>query len=321
MDILANLPCDLQEKVYYCYKNLEYQRNLPRQVPLAFSHFLVCSREEYSPELAGKFKDNEFNFTSTIVCDKNNMVWASHEIEWSCWTGWSFNILDIPLMILKSSKDIKKLIHLWKSTFAENVKYNYDSGKDSFQNRKTSGFELENIKYEYLSSKILKAYIKKVWFPDEIKSIEQIKQIKHRFRIEDSCFDLGSRNICIPYRYDDLLNIKKVMPTIYHCLETNGQLWSCCYKFRKPLLTYIKYWIALNDATMKDDDEGVFKGYPDMLPAEEFNEIVTNILKNELKLADYYFNSFSCRTGYIAIPDISEILQAFKFVALNLLVK
>ena len=337
MDILEKLPHDLQEHVYKCLKQLKVLRNKPRQVQLSFDHCLVCSAQKFSEVehkyIDGEDYDNKFSFTTTITCDRHDMVWVTHEVKWSQWNGWVYNLVDIPLMVLDSEKDIKKLIKLMKATHAECIKYNHKTGGKSFKNQKSSWFEMNDVKYKKLSSNLLKAYIKKMWFSDELAfallperhkdqdqtsieyeygqpsetedEIDEPYQRRYRFRVEDACPDIGSSDICMPYIHADLQKVQKEMPVTYKCLEDNGKLWSPYFKLSAPIIKYSKHWLALNEAIDKKD-------FTNILPPDQFNQLVTGILTDELNL-NCLCDTICLNTGYMGMPDIGTILRCIEF--------
>jgi hypothetical protein len=231
-------------------------------------------------------------------------------------------------MCLKSKKDVPKLVKLWKSIYSEYLKYNYSSGDYSFKDPKDNWYEIQDdpTKHRKLRDRMLCNLIKKEWFSENnLKPLNDSKYHKYRFQLNDSCHSMGSYDICEPYSHNDLIDIQKNLPTVYECLERNNQLWSSYIKLNPGMKKYIKYLLMMDDAIndyhkkydipvydLHNPEKNIFHGYDGLPSPEIFNAEVEFIIKDELKL-DCYSCGRWCATGYICMPELSEILSCIRY--------
>lgn len=318
MDILTKLPLDLQEKVLEEYIKCEGLRALVRNYPVEFT--MILNTEIM---LRGELRKNDIVLSTKIWCDEYNFVRAHFDIYWSSWIGWSYNVKNVPLGYI-CERDCIGIVKKWKKAFYEFLKLNHSFGKKSFENTKCKGYTVESfsvpknavIKAEMnrLQTKKLAKIIKKAWFGlnvDQIKPLEQkLKTIDNqddfdcpnvieatigRFRMDDSCPDLGSDFIRVPYTSEDLELIRDKMPFIYKCLEDNDELWSPRLEFSPGMKKYIKLY-------------NVFNNSPEELPPpDEFNAVVQDIIVNDLEIG-WYSLSYDYNSKYIVMPKLNELL-------------
>lgn len=294
---------------------------------LEFNQTFVCM-------FTGNDRVNEFTMYSSIHYDKFNVVWCSCNINMGFWCGTAYDFVDIPLMCLKSKKDIPKLVKLWKRVYSEYLKYNYVSGDYSFKDPKDNWYEIQDdpTKHRKLRDRMLCNLIEKEWFSENnLKPLNDSddtyfhKYHKYRFQLNDSCHSMGSYDVCEPYSHNDLIDIHKNLPTVYECLEKNNQLWSSYIKLNPGMKKYIKYLLMMNDAIsdyrkkygdlvydLHNPEKNIFHGYDGLPSPEIFNVEVESIIKDELNIK-YYNKSFSCATEYICMPELSEILSCIRY--------
>lgn len=342
MDIIKELPFDLQQKIIDDYVELEKIRNLPRHMPLKIIQHFKCDYHS----LCTIQKENIFEAEITMRCDLSNMVWLTCTLEWGSWSGCSSNMYNVPLMKLTngSDKELIALVKLIKKCYVEYIRFNYTYSKSSFR-RKESYYSLEynNIITDKLISercphdnklpnKVVKSFIKRLWFDhfdlefikdhkDSFLSFDSsIQYNAHpsisnkddcwRFRLDDTCYDMGTHNIRIPYTMSNLSFIKQHLPTIFHLLQKHDHLWTPYRLLPKDIKEYVTLYTAYNDAVEKyhelhQDKEDIFKGYKDLMSAEEFNEEFKRIITNIGIRADSY--GMCCFTKYIVPWDIHEV--------------
>lgn len=302
MDILTRLPADLQERVLHEYEKCEKLRSLVRNFPIEFTMH---------------FNNREIRLSTKIWCEPNNLVKCHFEIFWSHWRGWSYNLKNVPLGYI-SENNCLDICKRWKRAFFEYLRLNYTHGKRSFQNAVFGGFEVSSFsdafyRTDRLKSKKLANIVKKSWFNININSVkpleDRLKQIDNsedfdcvderivkRFRMDDSCPDLGSDFVRVPYTLADLTMIQTSMPFIYKCLEDNNELWSPRYDLSVGMKRYIELYNQFHDK-------------PETLPpSEEFNFIAQDVIHNDLGLR-WYIGSYEYYSKYIVLPKIHVIMN------------
>lgn len=317
MNILAKLPYDLQEKVLEEYLKCEALRALVKNYPIEFTMAMqgeILLREELIKR--------DFFFSTHIWCDEQNLVKANFTIAWSSWTGWSYNLRNVPLGFINEHNCLE-IVKRWKRAFYEYVRLNYTFGKRSFENAVSDGYKvisfsvpqdsLNKIHLSKLKSKALAKVVKRAWFNlnvDQIRPLEfKLKGIDNqdnwsnvndgdieRFRMDDSCPDLGSDFIRVPYTGDDLELVKKQMPFIYKCLEDNDELWSPKIEFSPGMKKYINLYNWYNDR---------FQTLP---PPEKFNQMVYDVIHKDLDVG-WCSLSYDYHTKYVVLPKIHEVLN------------
>lgn len=319
MELLAKLPFDLQEKVLEEYEKCEKLRALVRNHPIEITMAI-----ESENMIRGEIRKNDFHLDTKIWCDENNLIRANFDIYWSSWIGWSYNLRHVPLGYIYEG-NCMQIAQSWKKAFYEYLRFNHKYGKRSFENAVCRGYRVnffsvatDSVVYwntTNLKTKKLAQIMKRSWFNlnvDDIKPLEtKLKDVDNlddfdcmsitepiigRFRMDDSCPDLGSDFVRVPYTIDDLNTIKDNMPFIYKCLEDNDELWSPRFEFSPAMKKYIKLYNQYNDA-------------PDTLPpSEEFNAIIYDIISKDLEIG-WYSLSYDYYSKYVVLPKIHELMN------------
>lgn len=319
MELVAKLPFDLQEKILEEYLKCEQLRALVRNHPIEFAMLL-----ETESFLSGELRKGDIEFTTKIWCDETNFVRANFDIFWSSWCGWSYNIKNVPLGWLSESNCLD-IIHKWKTAFYEFVRLNHTFGKRSFKNAEFKWFRIEYFSVgqdkvvrktmNKLKSKKIAQIVKNAWFNLNIEHIkplvEKLKEIDNqddfdcpsmidpivgRFRMDDSCPDLGSNFVRVPFTDEDLELVRDKLPFVYKCLEDYDELWSPRLEFSPGMKKYIQLYNQFYDR-------------PETLPPpEEFNALVYDIITKELEIG-WYSLSYDYCSKYVVLPKIHELLN------------
>ena len=347
LQIIKRLPLDLQLKVLNEYERLERLRNAMRHARITIENTFVCEVEHDREN----WRETPFSIRASIRCDNDNMVWMTCTMHWGHWKGWSSDMYNVPLMRI-SSNTIKQVVSLFKKCYFEFIRFNYIYSVLSFKGKKhnqikmtyydcVQGKEMVRIPRhkERLSCKLLRTIIQRAWFNDDVIPTCSIaeeclkydrfihyanpqlacKEDYTLFRLDDTCYDLGTENIRVPYTHDDLSLLRANLPIVYQCLEANDQL-STPYRRLKPAM---KSYVALCTAFERAQEQyrriygevqftgTLFHGFEGLPSKDEFNATVMHILRNKLRLT-WYSHSYDMFTGYAVLMRISEVMELCK---------
>jgi hypothetical protein len=333
MEFLEKLPLDLAYKVIDMYEDMERCKNLPRHAPIRIIQSFTCIWEDHCLSHF-RIRENEFEFETIIRCDDQNMVWMSCVLYCNSWSGWAHNMYNVPIMYLRNQtrQELLQLVKLVKKCYFEYIKYNYTYSKMSFKNRQKSHYEIKyynEVSNEYVSercshpnklaSKHLMRIIRHKWLNGNVEMAKQYalkyrefdddlnwdahpsllcNEDNWRFRLDESCYDMGSKNIRVPYMIHDLRSVQTHLPIVYGLLQKHDHLWTPLRKMSANLKEYITLYVAYAEA-VDNNELSLF------MPAEEFNAKM-----NRLMEAFGFTHSIYCaHTGYSEPLDIHEIME------------